>query len=443
MEIYYLDGGTVMKYRIIDKRICMLLIMGIFLISSCGADDSIAIMPAMYASGLYGDDEDGGNVLVTGDVSGLSQTPPVAAFSVSQTTGPVPLKVQFTDRSTGDPTQWGWYFGDGGSSHEQNPEHTYTMPGVYPVGFLVSNDAGFNKTFVPGLINAQRPSPAPSPVPVPGQSPPTAGFMASPTTGPVPFTVLFIDTSTDKPDSWAWYFGDGSYSPKQHPYHTYTRPGRYPVSLTAGNPGGTDTYIAEDYIVATTPVPTPTPVPTIKPPCPFVSVQSIEASDPAFPVARFSAELIQESDLLMVRFTDESEGDPIFRLWYFGDGSYATVNDPVYTYSTPGTYIVSLMVVNDAGSDTITARVEVKKKDGGGDSYEKIKSPLLSGNTHLSQQFAEMIAQDPDAWSWFFKELDYSANNIPSLGLKPGLVLDQVDAVSLKKGLVQSLSGGL
>jgi len=432
-----------MRYDVVKgKGLLVLVIFFIFLSCSCIADDSVIISPEIYASGYFSETEDDENIQASGDVKAVSSTPPVAAFSVSQSTGPAPLKVQFTDRSTGYPTQWGWYFGDGGSSHEQNPEHTYTMPGVYPVGFLVSNDAGFNKTFVPGLIHALSPVPTPAPVPVPGQIPPTAGFMASPTTGPVPLTVLFIDTSTDKPDSWAWYFGDGSYSPRQHPYHTYTRPGRYPVSLTARNAGGADTFIAEDYIHVATPVPTPTPVPTIKPPCPFVSVQAIEESDPALPVAQFSAELVQESDLLMVRFTDESEGDPIFHLWYFGDGSYSTVDEPVYTYSTPGTYLVSLMVVNDAGSDSTTARVEVKKGDGAAASSGKMKTPFLSGSTPLSQQFAEMIAQDPDAWSWFFEGLDNPAHEVPSLGLKPGMVSVPADGVVLKTGLIHSLNGG-
>ncbi len=39
----------------------------------------------------------------------------------------------FKDLSTNSPTSWSWDFGDGGSSTEQNPSHTYTTPGVYSV----------------------------------------------------------------------------------------------------------------------------------------------------------------------------------------------------------------------------------------------------------------------------------------------------------------------
>ncbi len=39
--------------------------------------------------------------------------------------GPPPLRVKFTDLSTGNITSWKWDFGDGQTSTEKNPEHTY------------------------------------------------------------------------------------------------------------------------------------------------------------------------------------------------------------------------------------------------------------------------------------------------------------------------------
>lgn len=56
-----------------------------------------------------------------------------ADFSANVTSGSAPLKVKFTDLSTGSPNTWLWSFGDGSSSSEKNPLHTYTMPGVYTV----------------------------------------------------------------------------------------------------------------------------------------------------------------------------------------------------------------------------------------------------------------------------------------------------------------------
>jgi len=424
---------------------CILLILGIMLLCPCIAAGFEIISPVISESGYYNTTGQSSIVSSADTTPAGSLVPPVALFSLNQSNGPVPLTVQFTDHSTGNPTLWGWYFGDGGTSHEQNPVHTYTVPGVYPVGFLVSNSAGYHRTFVPGLIQAQNPLPTPAPVPTSGTYPPVASFQGTPTTGPVPLTVLFIDTSSDKPTSWAWYFGDGSYSPRQHPYHTYTRPGVYPVSLTASNAGGSDTFIAENYIVASTPVPTPTPRPTIKPPCPLVLSQSAAVTDPALPVATFTAEIIEASDIFMVRFIDESLGDPAFRLWYFDDGSYSTDTSPIYTYTRPGTYQVSLMVVNDAGSSTVTGTISVGNGEPGADGNGTLIRPSLSGSAHLSPGFAEMVAQDPDAWKWFFEGWNQSAGSIPHLNLTPGWVSgtggvgDRAEeSMALKEGMIKA-----
>jgi hypothetical protein len=62
----------------------------------------------------------------------------VADFTADVTSGPVPLSVNFTDQSTGDISSWSWDFGDGATSTEQNPAHTYTDPGTYTVTLTVT-----------------------------------------------------------------------------------------------------------------------------------------------------------------------------------------------------------------------------------------------------------------------------------------------------------------
>lgn len=71
---------------------------------------------------------------------------------------------------------------------------------------------------------------------------PVASFTASPLTGNAPLTVYFKDTSSNKPTSWAWDFGDGSIdSNEKNPTHTYNNPGTYMVTLTASNSAGQST----------------------------------------------------------------------------------------------------------------------------------------------------------------------------------------------------------
>lgn len=48
--------------------------------------------------------------------------------------------IQFTDTSTGSPDGWLWDFGDGTTSTEQNPEHTYSESGDFVVKLIVSRD---------------------------------------------------------------------------------------------------------------------------------------------------------------------------------------------------------------------------------------------------------------------------------------------------------------
>jgi PKD repeat protein len=59
--------------------------------------------------------------------------PPVADFSATPTNGLMPLLVNFTDASTGDVTNRLWSFGDGDTSNDTNPSHTYTNVGTYSV----------------------------------------------------------------------------------------------------------------------------------------------------------------------------------------------------------------------------------------------------------------------------------------------------------------------
>src|SRR6185503_11635822 len=67
---------------------------------------------------------------------------PGADFTASPLAGAAPLNVQFADQSTGSPSAWAWTFGDGGTSSQRNPSHTYTTAGSFTVLLTVSNAAG-------------------------------------------------------------------------------------------------------------------------------------------------------------------------------------------------------------------------------------------------------------------------------------------------------------
>jgi PKD repeat protein len=86
-------------------------------------------------------------------ISAPTGTPPAAAFSAtpqsgtsSATTviGSAPLTVQFTDLSTNSPTSWAWDFTTDGmiDSSDQNPQYTFSGPGIYTVNLTVSSPYG-------------------------------------------------------------------------------------------------------------------------------------------------------------------------------------------------------------------------------------------------------------------------------------------------------------
>jgi beta propeller repeat protein len=75
----------------------------------------------------------------------------IASFNSSTTMGTSPLSVQFNDTSyfaKNNTSQyvesWYWDFGDGSTSTEQNPSHTYTEPGLYTVQLSISNSRGYD-----------------------------------------------------------------------------------------------------------------------------------------------------------------------------------------------------------------------------------------------------------------------------------------------------------
>ncbi|HWR24769.1 MAG TPA: PGF-pre-PGF domain-containing protein, partial [Methanosarcina sp.] len=140
-------------------------------------------------------------------------------FNANPTSGYAPLTVRFNDSFT-DTTSWDWNFGDGVTSTETNPIHTYSKGGNYTVSLTASNENGtVSKTATITVF-------------------PLANFNANPTSGYAPLAVQFTDRSHNA-TGWTWYFGDGATSYEQSPAHTYASAGTYTVNLTVSNGNST------------------------------------------------------------------------------------------------------------------------------------------------------------------------------------------------------------
>jgi PKD repeat protein len=189
----------------------------------------------------------GSNTITQTGIITVYYTLPIVEFTSNITSGTVPLAVGFTDTSANSPTSWYWYFGDGGTSTEEDPVYVYSDAGTYSVSLTATNAAGTNATTRSGYITAA------------AITSPIVSFTSDVSTGTTPLTVQFSDESTYSPTSWKWSFGDGISSTEQNPSHTYTSAGSYTVILTATNAGGSRTKTVTDYIVVSAPAVTTLP----------------------------------------------------------------------------------------------------------------------------------------------------------------------------------------
>jgi gliding motility-associated-like protein len=163
---------------------------------------------------------------------------PVANFTANVTSGCSPLVVQFTDQSTGGPTSWLWDLGNGSTSSVKNPTSTYVNPGTYTITLTATNASGSTTKTSTITVNQA----------------PVAKFTATDTSGCTPHTVTFTDQSTSASGSiiqWEWNFGDGATSNIQNPTHVYTNSGTYNVFLkVTASTGCTQTLFKQQYIRA-------------------------------------------------------------------------------------------------------------------------------------------------------------------------------------------------
>ena len=167
---------------------------------------------------------------------GSGNTPPVAAFTGSPLSGPVPLTVQFASQSTGDVTSHQWDVNNDGTidGGTYTYNHTYTETGTYTVSLTVVGPAGTDSTTKTDYITVNT-------------LPPNAAFTGTPTSGTPDLRVAFANTSVRYTQS-TWNFGDGSTSTEDSPTHTYTAVGSYNVSLDVLGEGGTDLETKTGYI---------------------------------------------------------------------------------------------------------------------------------------------------------------------------------------------------
>lgn len=290
------------------------------------------------------------------------------------------------------------------------------ITGSSPNASLMANSVPVVTT----LMSTQQPVPnttlittVPTTVVTPSVKPPKIEFTVTPAEGVAPLAIMVypkFNQSGGAPQYVVLDFGDGQQlneTLKTSYAHTYQVAGSYMITLTSVNAGGSNVETLQSPIIvqipvavatsapATLPTTLPTTVPnttvtipvttiattalllnatglnaTIPPPLPGVIV-SIPVNDtpcfyPNLTLADFRATPVEGPAPLRVNFFDNSScAPPVGWQWDFGspvNPGIKTMRDPIVTYAEPGTYNVTLFVINSFNNNstkTITGFIHV------------------------------------------------------------------------------------
>ncbi|MFN8318312.1 MAG: PKD domain-containing protein [Saprospiraceae bacterium] len=208
-------------------------------------------------------------------------------------------EVEFTNTSQAGPNAiYSWNFGDGNTSNDENPVHTYTQDGSYTVVLTIDDICGFDSRTKIVVV----------------ATPPVANFAANPTSGCGSFSVNFTNTSSPNATIYDWEFPGGSPASSilPNPVVTYSTPGNYPVTLTASNAQGSNTKTIANYI-----------------------------SVKALPTSAFSYTQTGQTFAFTSQATNATS-----HLWNFGDGNASNQINPTHTYTSSGMFTVTLITAN-------------------------------------------------------------------------------------------------
>ncbi|MEX0274892.1 MAG: PKD domain-containing protein, partial [Flavobacteriaceae bacterium] len=321
------------------------------------------LIEGTYVFGLTvtDDDNETGYDEVTVTVSSSNEGP-TAVASATPMTGEAPLEVTFTGENSTDDVgivSYAWNFGDGNTSTEMNPIHTYSTAGTYTVELTVTDgDDATDSTTLSIVVES-------------ANQPPTAVASATPMTGEAPLEVTFTgEDSTDDVGvvSYAWNFGDGNTSTEMNPTHTYDTAGTFTVQLTVTDGGDATDSTTLSIVVSEN---------TNQPPVAVIEATPTNGRAP-----------------LEVNFSGEDSTDDVEVVsyaWDFGDDNTSSAQNPTHTYQSSGVYTATL-TVTDGGGLTHSATISITVTNFG----DKIVGIILENPAKEGMAKIEMINMPED-----------------------------------------------
>lgn len=232
-------------------------------------------------------------------------------------------EIQFNDHSTSNLTgrplnKWLWDFGDGATSAEQNPQHTYASSGSFDVKLSAGLDEGCMSDVKTFSIHIR---------------PKINAAFNGPDKGCINNEVNFQDASSSDAGpmvSWLWDFGDGSVSTDQHPKHTYVSTGIFVVSLITKTANGCQSLPYKEKIIIN-------------------SLPIVDFTLPKVCVGDEMAVFINRTE------NEDKSTNGFTYAWNFGDAfgavpdNSSTQMDGNHKYTRAGNYVVTLTATNVNG----------------------------------------------------------------------------------------------
>lgn len=279
---------------------------------------------------------------------------PEASFTAIPISGCVPLEVDFSNNSS-NYSFVSWNFGDGNTTNQVHPTHTFTQPGSFTVQLLVENANGCQDS-VSQVITVY---------PLPN-----ATFNVSSTDACYAPVTISTSNLTTGAVGYTWDFGDGNTSVLNNPSHIYVNPGTYDISLVATSIHGCQDTAVESFTV--------------------------------YPLPEAAFILPKDTACVGEPLLFQSLGDYADSVvWDFGNGELITGDAVIYHYPGEGNFSITIMAYGAGGcGDTLSINggIVVHPTPNADFSYVNIQNPdPLSGTVEFTN-----LSQGALSYSWDF-----------------------------------------